>query len=132
MDIEASTKNNERVIDFVNERLEALECPVKLMTKFDIAVDELFTNIAYYAYGGAAGPCSVSVSGKPGEWASVEFRDFGIPYDPFAAEDPDVTLPIEKRREGGLGVFIVKNLMDETAYARIGAENVTTITKRFV
>ena len=60
---------------------------------------------------------------------AITFRDSGEPYDPLAKEDPDITLSAEKRRIGGLGIFLVKKLMDEVAYKYEDGQNVLTIIK---
>ena len=65
-----------------------------------------------------------------GETAGIEFRDRGIPFDPLARPDPDVTLSAEERGIGGLGIYMVKKTMDEVLYRRENGENVLTIRKK--
>ena len=114
--IEATRENLPKVISFVNEHLEAADCNMRTQIQIDIAVEELFINIASYAYDPEIGTAVVQVT-VTDEPLSVEitFIDNGRQYDPLAKEDPDITLPINKRKKGGLGIFMVKKSMDKQA-----------------
>ena len=130
MTIEATVDNIEVVTDFVNEELEALDCPLKAQTQIDIAIDELFGNIALYAYDPETGPATVRVEVAEDPLAVIiTFIDNGKPYDPLAAEDPDITLPAEERPIGGLGVFLVKRTMDDVTYEYKNGQNILRIRK---
>lgn len=118
------------ITDLINEELEEHGCPLKTLTQIDIAVDEIFSNIAFYAYGGGTGEAKVAVSAHDG-LAEIVFSDSGKPYDPLTASDPDVTLSAEERKIGGLGIFIVRKTMDEVTYEYRGGMNVLTVKKRF-
>jgi len=124
--IEATLENIEIVIGFVNARIE--DCPPKIKNQIEIAVDEIFSNIARYAYHPAVGNATVRM--LVDSEIIIEFEDSGIAYDPLSAEDPDITLSIEERKIGGLGIFMVKNLMDSVEYRRSGDNNILTIKKR--
>ena len=114
LNIAATVENIEVVTDFVNEQLEALECPMKAQMQIDIAIDELFGNIAHYAYNPEVGSATVRVEVIDDPLSVViTFIDGGVPYDPLAAADPDTTLSAEDRAIGGLGIFMVKKSMDE-------------------
>ena len=129
--VEAAIENVPAVTDFVNEQLEELGCPMKAQVQIDVAIDELFSNIAYYAYGGGSGSATVQVEAEQEPLAAViRFLDSGTPYDPLAAEDPDVTLALDERKAGGLGVYIVKKSMDAVQYEYRGGKNILTIKKR--
>lgn len=126
----ATVENIDTVTAFVNEQLEALECPVKAMMQIDIAIDELFGNIAHYAYHPEIGSATVRVEVAEEPLAVViTFIDHGIPYDPLAAEDPDTTLSAEERGVGGLGVYMVKKSMDEITYEYKNGQNIVKIKK---
>lgn len=126
----ATVENIDTVTAFVNEQLEALECPVKAMMQIDIAIDELFGNIAHYAYHPETGSATVRVEVTEEPLAVIiTFIDNGIPYDPLAAEDPDTTLPVEERDVGGLGIYMVKKSMDEIAYEYKNGQNILKIKK---
>ena len=112
--VAATVENIETVTDFVNEQLEALDCPMKAQMQIDIAIDELFGNIAHYAYNPEVGDATVRVEVIEDPLAVViTFIDKGVPYDPLAKEDPDTTLSIEEREIGGLGIFLTKELSDD-------------------
>lgn len=126
----ATVENIDTVTAFVNEQLEALECPVKAMMQIDIAIDELFGNIAHYAYHPETGSATVRVEVAEEPLAVIiTFIDNGIPYDPLAAEDPDTTLSVEERDVGGLGIYMVKKSMDEIAYEYKNGQNILKIKK---
>jgi anti-sigma regulatory factor (Ser/Thr protein kinase) len=126
--IEAKTENLDAVLDFVAGELEATDCPIKTQTQIAIAVEEVFVNIAYYAYNPEVGHTLIRVS--VGEQVVIEFEDSGKPYNPLDKEDPDITLNAEERQLGGLGVFMVKNIMDSVDYQRKGNKNILTIKKK--
>ncbi len=130
MTVEATVANIPAVTDFVNEELEKLDCPLKAQTQIDIAIDELFGNIAHYAYDPATGPATVRVEVEEDPLAvAITFIDNGKPYDPLAADDPDVTLAADERKVGGLGVFLVKKTMDAVTYEYKDGKNILTIKK---
>ena len=128
--IEATRENLPKVISFVNEHLEAADCNMRTQIQIDIAVEELFINIASYAYDPEIGTAVVQVT-VTDEPLSVEitFIDNGRQYDPLAKEDPDITLPINKRKKGGLGIFMVKKSMDDIHYEYADGKNILTIKK---
>ena len=129
--LEAVVENIPRATAFVSEELDKIGCPMKARAQIDIAIDELFGNIAHYAYPGGTGDTVVRFEfDAPSRTAAVTFMDSGVPYDPLKKEDPDVTLPAEQRKIGGLGIFLVKKTMDEMRYERRDGRNVLTIKKR--
>lgn len=98
--------------------------------QIDIAIDELFGNIAHYAYNPDIGSATVRVEVKENPLAViVTFIDHGVQYDPLATEDPDTTLSTEERKIGGLGIYIVKKSMDEITYEYKDGQNILTIKK---
>lgn len=127
--VEAKTENLDKVLAFVENRLEEADCSVKVRTQICVAAEEIFVNIASYAYSPGTGEAVIGVSAD-GETAVIEFRDRGIPFDPLAKADPDVTLPAEERGIGGLGIYMVKKTMDEVLYRFENGENILTIRKK--
>lgn len=126
----ATIENIEKVTDFVNEQLEEIECPMKAQMQIDIAIDELFGNIAHYAYNPETGPATVRVEVMEEPISVViTFIDHGVPYDPLKKDDPDITLSAEERAIGGLGVFMVKKTMDEISYEYRDGKNILRIKK---
>ena len=104
---------------------------VSCVDKFSIVVDEIFSNIANYAYKDGKGSVKVVCDyDVPSKIFSMTFIDSGVEYNPLNAPEPDVKLPLEKRRIGGLGIFIVKKFMDKLVYRRKGNENILTLVKK--
>ena len=127
----AALNNLPMVTAFIDEQLEALSCPMKAQMQIDVAIDEWMANLASYAYGDGGGEVTVRFDYLPDDrTVALTFIDSGIPYDPLAKPDPDVTLAVEKRSVGGLGIFLVKKTMDDMTYARQDGRNVFTIRKR--
>lgn len=130
MTIAATVENIGAVTAFVDEQLEALNCPMKAQMQIDIAIDELFGNIAHYAYNPDVGQATVRVEVQEDPLSVViTFIDGGVPYDPLAAADPDTTLSAEERAIGGLGIFMVKKSMDEITYRYENGSNILSIRK---
>ena len=128
--IASTVENIETVTDFVNQQLEALDCPMKAQMQIDIAIDELFGNIAHYAYNPEIGQATVRVEVIEDPLAvTITFIDNGTPYDPLAKADPDTTLSAEERDIGGLGIYMVKKSMDEIAYEYKDGQNILSIKK---
>ena len=131
LNIAATVENIEVVTDFVNEQLEALGCPMKAQMQIDIAIDELFGNIAQYAYNPDVGSATVRVEVMDEPLSVIiTFIDGGIPYDPLQAADPNTSLPMEEREMGGLGIYIVKKSMDEISYEYKDGKNILSIKKK--
>ncbi len=130
LDIEAKTDNLAQVLQFVDEELEKAGCPMKAMMQIDVAVEEIFVNIACYAYNPETGPATIrtEVTKEPLS-VILTFLDHGVPYDPLKKDDPDITLSAEERQIGGLGIFLVKKSMDEIYYEYKDGQNILTIKK---
>lgn len=129
--IEATTDNIPAVTDFVNEQLEELGCSMKVQMQIDIAIDELFGNIAHYAYSSETGRATVRVELIEAPLSVViTFIDNGVPYDPLKKEDPDTSLSAENRQIGGLGIYMVKKSMDAVSYEYRNGQNILTVTKK--
>ena len=130
--VEARSENVSLVTEFVEEQLESMDCPMKIQMKMGIAIDELFSNIALYAYPSGDGDVTVRVE-KQEEPAAVRitFIDRGMPYDPLKKEDPDVTLSAEEREIGGLGIYLVKKTMDDISYEYKDGQNILSVLKFF-
>ena len=128
---EAKTEALSNVLGFVDEMLEKYECPMKIQTAVCVAIEEVFVNIAHYAYKGGDGDVSLGI-GFNTENRTITFRmaDKGVPFDPLKKPDPDITLSAEEREIGGLGIFITKKTMDTVEYAYENGENILTMTKK--
>ncbi len=130
--IEAKVENLDRVLAFADGNLEAADCPLKAQMQFDVALEELFVNIAHYAYRhvGGGDATVLYTFDETTRTAAFTLIDSGMPYDPLARADPDITLPAEQRDIGGLGIYMVKKSMDSVAYEYRDGRNVLRIEKR--
>ena len=132
INIEAKVDNLDEVLAFIDGELEAMDCPMKAQMQIDVAVEEIYVNIASYAYEGKEGPSTIRIEAiNDGAAVAITFIDEGIPYNPLAKEDPDVTLSAEEREIGGLGIYIVKKSMDATDYKREDDKNIFRMEKNF-
>ena len=128
--VEAKNSNLLQVQSFIDAELEAADCPMATQIAIDVAVEELFVNIASYAYDGNVGPVTIQVSVYENPVSvKITFIDCGKKYDPLAKPDPDVTLAAKERKKGGLGIFMVKNSMDDVNYEYKDGKNVLTLVK---
>lgn len=129
--IKALTDNLDRVLQYVDAALEIMGCSMKNQIQIDMAVEELFVNIAHYAYKGTVGDAVIIAGPDPKSGIlRITFRDWGIPFDPLAKTDPDISLSVEEREIGGLGIFMAKKVMDTMDYRYENGQNVLTMTKK--
>ena len=129
--VPASTDQLENVQNFVSGHLESFDCPMKTMMQIEIAVEEIFVNIASYAYRSETGEVTVccEVRKNPTE-AVIQFLDHGIPFNPLKKEDADTSQNALIEREGGLGILMVKKSMDSVGYSYEDGKNILTISKK--
>lgn len=129
--VPASLDQLDIVQNFVTEHLENYDCSMKVMMQIEIAVEEIFVNIANYAYYPQTGEATVycEVKGDSPE-AVIQFTDQGKPFDPLAKEDADISQDALIDREGGLGILMVKKSMDSVNYAYKDGKNILTISKK--
>lgn len=127
LNIEAVKENLDAVLDFVGTELEEKECSMKLQTQICIAVEEIFVNIANYAYQPEVGGAVIRI--EVNDEIRIEFEDNGVPYNPLEKLDPDITASAEEREIGGLGIFMVKKIMDAVEYQHIDNKNLLIVRK---
>ena len=129
--VPAELGNLKDVNDFVVDKLHNLDCSARAQVQIEIAVEEIFVNIANYAYNPVIGKATVRLMvDDEEEQISIQFEDEGKPYNPLMREDPDVTLGIEERTVGGLGIYMTKKSMDDVIYRYEEGKNILTIKKR--
>lgn len=132
LEIDGDINNIPAVTAFVEKKLEAINCPLKIQNQIAIAIDELFSNIAKYAYKDRKGKVKIRVEElKNPHSVVITFIDDGPEYNPLAKEDPDITLSADDREIGGLGIFLVKKTMSEMIYNRLHNKNILKIRKEF-
>ena len=119
------------VLGFVEQTLESYECPMKFQMAVCVAIEEVFVNVARYAYGDGEGDMTLGIGFEEAS-RTITFRmtDRGVPFDPLKKPDPDITLSAEEREIGGLGIFITKKTMDTVTYAYENGENILTMIKK--
>ncbi|MBQ5995050.1 MAG: ATP-binding protein [Clostridia bacterium] len=127
--IEASNDNLYTVNEFIDSFLENEGCSLKAQTQIDLCVEEIFVNIANYAYGEGKGNAEISVENNDGK-VTITFTDSGIAYNPLEKSDPDTTLSADERQIGGLGIFLVKKNMDSVSYEYKDNKNIFSMTKQ--
>ena len=128
--LEALIENIPRAIEFIDEMLEKAGCSIKTQMQIDVAVDELLTNIAMYAYATGKGDMTMRLTMEDDPAAAViTFLDKGVPFNPLDRPEPDTTSPAAERPIGGLGIFLVRKTMDSMTYRRENGFNITTIRK---
>lgn len=128
--IDAEISKINLVTDFVNEQLELYNFPESEKMKVNIAIDELLANVANYAYKDELGKITIQIDINK-KVLAMTFIDSGIKYNPLEREDPDITLSAEEREIGGLGIYLVKNLMDKMEYEYVDGKNIIKIQKNF-
>lgn len=127
----AAAENLPGVLEFVENCLEEMGCQPKVQMQIQMAVEEIFVNIAHYAYQPKSGMAKICVeSREQPPVAVIIFSDQGIPYDPLARKAPDVTLSAEEREIGGLGIHLVKKTMDDVSYMYKDGHNILTLKKK--
>ena len=131
LNIRAVKENLHEVTGRIEALLEETECPMKIRMQIELSVEEIFINIASYAYGEDGGNVCIRASlSQDAKEITITFIDSGLQYDPLSAEDPDVTLSAQERRIGGLGIFLTRKSMDELAYEYSEGRNILTMKKR--
>ena len=120
-------------IAFVEETLDRLDCPMKTVMQITVCVEEIFVNIAHYAYAGygVTGKMKLGLRPEPDGGVTLRFSDRGMPFDPLSKADPDISLSAEDREIGGLGIYMVKKTMDAASYKYENGQNILTIRKNF-
>ena len=128
----ATLENYDRVAEFVEGELEIRDVPMAAQAQIVIAQDEIYTNVAKYAYADDPGEVTVRLDfTEQITEVKMTIMDCGIPYDPLKRPDPDVTLEAEARQIGGLGIYMVKQMMDDVSYEYRGGMNILRIRKVF-
>ncbi len=137
---EAKIENLNKATAFLEETLEEVGCDMKQTMQLTVALEEIFVNIAHYAYAKTdsagniipdtgSGQVSLTLVAENGKVA-LKFEDEGVPYNPLEKDDPDVTLSVEEREIGGLGIFMVKKSMDDMYYEYKDGKNILTLMKK--
>ena len=123
----AARGNIDAIINWVNEGLESVSCPEETRRMIDVATDEIAENISSYAYGNEGGSIYVDMTVSAG-CITLCFKDSGAPFNPLEEKAPDFS---DDPKIGGLGIYFVKNIMDELSYEYAGGMNIFTVSKKW-
>lgn len=130
--IDAKVENLPKVTEFILESLEDKECKPKTIMQMELVIEEIFVNVASYAYNPGIGQCTICKNlGENPPSITLTFIDSGVPYNPLEKEDPDTTLGVNEREIGGLGIFLVKKNVDEISYEYKDGKNILRLKKYF-
>ena len=127
--VDATDDNLEKAMAFVTDYLEENGCGMKLITQMSLAFEEIFVNVAHYAYHPGVGQVEIAVKLDDGV-IHLTFIDGGKKYNPLEKSDPDITLSADDREIGGLGIFITKKLVDNITYNYIDGKNILSLEKK--
>jgi anti-sigma regulatory factor (Ser/Thr protein kinase) len=133
MEFHATLENLDSMMEFIMNDVEKLNLESKQKMRIRLACEEALVNIISYAYPKEIGKLQIihQISVEPKKlW--LQIIDEGIPFNPLLKEEPDLALPIEQRKMGGLGVYIFRNIMDTVHYERKEGKNILSFTKDFV
>lgn len=127
---QASLSYLDEMIKWIRQYLIESGLPAKRVNQLSIAIEEVLVNIINYAYREPPGPVEISLSKLPEERAfRITFKDQGIPFDPLKEEyQPDLTGTLDERKLGGLGIYLVRQLVDHVTYKREQGSNLLTMT----
>lgn len=129
--IHATLKRLDEVQSYVHSKLDGIEVSQKTMNQIDIVVEEIYVNIAHYAYAPHEGDAVIwcGVIRDKENLLSIRFEDWGKPFNPLEKEEADITLPEEQREIGGLGIYMVKRMMDKVEYRYEDGKNILCVEK---
>ncbi len=126
--VDANLEKLDNVMQFVEDALEDAECPMKTIMQIAVCVEEVFVNVASYAYGEEQGYCTLELDVGNNN-IKIKIADKGIKFNPLEKADPDITLSADERQIGGLGIFMVKKTMDKVSYYNEAGENILIMEK---
>jgi anti-sigma regulatory factor (Ser/Thr protein kinase) len=131
LQVKAVKENLSQVQEFIMDQLEPFGIPMDIQFQIDMAVEEIFINIASYSYENEVGEATVTCSLSENPLSiEIQFLDNGVPFDPLAKEDADLSVEALEERTGGLGIYMVKQTMDSVSYSYVNGKNILTIGKK--
>lgn len=120
-----------RVVAFLEGLEEEWQLPFAIITPINLVLEEALTNVIFYAYEkGSTHEIKIDFAYTANQ-LDIKITDTGKPFDPTQKEDPDIKLSVEERPIGGLGIFLIRKIMNEVSYERVGQENILRMTKKF-
>lgn len=132
INLPAKIENMERLIDFILENIKKYNSDKKFLYQMQLASEEIIVNVINYAYPDKEGDIIIEMEiNEQNKEITIKIIDWGLHFDPLQKEDPDINVEIENRNIGGLGVYMVKNIMDELKYERIEGKNILLMKKKY-
>lgn len=128
--IDATVENLPTVTEFITSSMEEKNCSMKVIMQMELVIEEIFVNVASYAYRPNVGLVTICKEFEP-DAITINFIDSGVDYNPLEHKDPDINAELEDRDIGGLGIFLIKKNVDEISYERKDGQNILTIKKKF-
>lgn len=132
--VDATMENLDIVTGFIETELDKAECPMKTIMQIIVSLEEIYVNVVNYAYEDGVGTCEITFAlteDNEARRGAITIKDHGKPFNPLEKEDPDITLSVDERQIGGLGIYMVKKSMDEVTYKNISGCNILTIVKKW-
>lgn len=130
--IQAAIENLPEATEFMSAALEEKDCPLKILMQMELVMEEIFVNVASYAYAPDTGSVTIcrNFDAEP-RAINLTFIDSGVAYNPLEHKDPDTSLDAEEREIGGLGIFLIKKNVDYISYERKDGKNILSVKKFF-
>jgi sigma-B regulation protein RsbU (phosphoserine phosphatase) len=129
LNLPAKLENLETMLTFINEEAVSLGFDSKKLNHIRLAAEEVLVNVINYAYPDKEGNIEIALIHKRGGGLEVEVKDWGLTFNPLSMPAPDIRAPLHERKIGGLGIYLVRKLMDEVSYQRQGERNILTFVK---
>ncbi len=130
--VPARIENLENMIAFIRKGVESVGLTKKELNQVHLVCEETLLNIINYAYPDKTGDIEISYQIDTGsKEITLQFCDGGVPFNPLSVPEPDVDAPIEERDVGGLGIFLVRKIMQDVQYRRQDDKNILTLTKKY-
>ena len=129
--VPAKIENLQKVMDFLGDQLDSIDYVMKARLQLELSIEEAYVNIVNYAYESEEGEVLICCNvGESPLKVTMQFIDYGKPYNPLENEDPDLSLNVEEKEIGGLGIFLIKKNVDDISYEYCDGKNILTIQKK--
>ena len=129
--VPAKIENLQKVMDFLGDQLDSVDYVMKARLQLELSIEEAYVNIVNYAYESEEGEVVICCNiGESPLKVTMQFIDYGKPYNPLENEDPNLSLNAEEKEIGGLGIFLIKKNVDDISYEYCDGKNILTIQKK--
>ena len=128
--IPAKLENLEAMLEFIVERAGTLGFDEKKKFQIKLAAEEALVNVINYAYPDKNGNIEITLTSRNNEALEIEIIDWGFAFDPLSLPEPNICAPLEERQIGGLGIHLIRKIMDEVRYKREDDRNILSLVKK--